>query len=759
MVEEHVAVVPSSGTQVAGNWVLERPLAVVGGFEAWLARGLDGGRAMLFFVGEDAPPPILGEADARLWGTTRLVLRDPQHGRVVLDEIPEGMLLAERLALGLPPPRGLVEDLGNRLKEAKAEGRWHGQIVSDRIVLGGEGPVVAGWGLGEPEPGIDRDRASLHRLQMLATVGEAARRPEATEPPPAPPTPTEPTPTLSLDIEPEAISEDQLTTSPIPSEAAHSVAVTDEPLSPRPSEHLETGPTGPTGPMELTGSTGPMGPTGSTGPQSRSRAEVTGPSDVGLKAAILSSHLPTLRQNLEAYLAAGGAADDPIARKAQDALQRMEKKVATCLAEAKLRLQQGDSLGAVAPCREAIRLGAEGDAENLLRQARKQAKVQVGQASFNWRLWAMVGGGGLVLILLIVAAVMAFRPGPERADLERRLEAVVKADGERAGLQFLLRERNRSRDPGLVDDQVLALLPKLTEAERHKIGELRRAIISRGIRPQEADRVAEDALSQLASLQGAGIGLPAFQGRVQNIFLQLDRATSLYRNTGGLDSRETLTALDHLVSIDSKFGPDRPFWSVRRSGGEEDLARLAARVGEAVGDPDRLRGQMTWGGSEQQRRQQAQQLLVQLHRAVCSPLDQADPADADAAGRLLARRFGPISDSACSGGEGVAAVENLLGAAPGLLRLGAVANLRSAARQLASHNAAEAQRLLGLVHPSLKGTTWMLVAAWSARENGDPVRASRWVAQIDPEALDRLRMSGDEAVARFVTQAGAGTAP
>jgi hypothetical protein len=85
--------------------------------------------------------------------------------------------------------------------------------------------------------------------------------------------------------------------------------------------------------------------------------------------------------------------------------------------------------------------------------------------------------------------------------------------------------------------------------------------------------------------------------------------------------------------------------------------------------------------------------------------------------------------------------------------------LFAAARLLALDQAAEARRQAELVPAALRGTSWSIVAAWAAQRAGDPVEAARLLAAVDPEVLRRLRVSGDEEVARLIAHAGARLAP
>jgi hypothetical protein len=179
---------------------------------------------------------------------------------------------------------------------------------------------------------------------------------------------------------------------------------------------------------------------------------------------------------------------------------------------------------------------------------------------------------------------------------------------------------------------------------------------------------------------------------------------------------------------------------------------MAADVGRISGRGDAVRAAVAQAPS---RAQGESVLLVELHRSVCAPLADADPDDLDAARRLLAARGGAPRESACRTGAGRDELQALLGAAPGLQRLTAAVRLRAAARAFAEGQTADGQRLLDGVPESLRGTTWTIVGAWGARLAHDPVTASRLLARLDRDTLERLRSSGNEDVARMVTRADA----
>ncbi len=489
----------AAGSRLAGSWVVERRLADVGGLPALLAQGVDGGRAILFVLPDAAADPVLDEGEAARWGTVRHVVRDPEHGRVVVDEVPEGALLSDRLALGMTPSQGLVDELARRLREMHRKTGAHGQLAPDRVVIGPEGPSVAGWGLGseDVEQRRGRDLAWISRLAGLA--GSKPRR--------GPDEENSPTGIVA---------------------AANENAPTE------------------TGPREVTAETAPTGPV------------ADGPGTHRLQAAILSGHIPTLRQALDEWAAGGGRADEPAVLRARDALGRLEKKVETALEDARKRIAEGDPLGAVAPCREAVRLGAEAEAEPLLKQARRQAKQMVAtprRAPSTRTLY--VAGAGVAALFVVVALVLALKPSGSTKRLRAEAEAAASRDGERAAVLLLLGHRERGEDSSALDALLTEHLATLGRDERERLTRLRRESVAQGARPRDVDGQTEDALRRLGDVISSGVDAPALKPRLQQALLQLDRAAMLYRTSTRLGVADAARAAERLIAEDPVFGGAR----------------------------------------------------------------------------------------------------------------------------------------------------------------------------------------------------------
>nr|MBP7149529.1 hypothetical protein [Acidobacteriota bacterium] len=186
-----------------------------------------------------------------------------------------------------------------------------------------------------------------------------------------------------------------------------------------------------------------------------------------------------------------------------------------------------------------------------------------------------------------------------------------------------------------------------------------------------------------------------------------------------------------------------------------DLARIAARVAEYSGDVDATARAAGAARGERERALVQRELFIALHRAVCAPVFEVDPEDVEAARHALGAAFPRQPETACRGGEDVAGLEALLRAAPDLRRLAAGGALRSAARLAALGRGGEARRLIDAVPEDLRGLTWALVSAWTARLERDPVRAARDLSRVDRDTLDRLRTSAADDVARLVSRASA----
>ncbi len=528
------------GQVIAGSWAIERPLAEVGGLVALLARGLESGRAILFILPDAAPDPVLDEDEAARWGTVRRVLRDEAQGRVVIDEVPEGGLLAERLALGMPPAAGLIDDLSKRLRACHRTGGAHGQLAPDRIVLGPEAAVVAGWGLGgeHVEQRRSRDLAWIARLAALSAPVRRPAEAPAPEPEPAaviavPPTPVpagEPADTLASPAREVAPTE------PVGDARAAGAPDVETRVPPEAETRVETNA------PDVESATGP--PTGTAGAAATHR----------LQAAIVSDHVPTLAQALDEWERDGGAADDPIARRGRDALSRLQKKVENALGEARQRLAAGDPLGAVTPCREAIRLGAEAEAEPLLNQARRQARQLVSHRRLpSPRVLAYAAGAAVVVLLLVAALIVGLRPDRDVVALRAAVQAVGATRGERAAVLELLARRDRGDD----EDAVAAVLGERLQAlpgqERDRLTKLRREAVAQGARPREADLLSDQALARLAEMSNAGPAAPGLRSRLQQAFMDLDRAAALYRTSASVGAVEAARGVDGLLAVDPVF--------------------------------------------------------------------------------------------------------------------------------------------------------------------------------------------------------------
>jgi len=442
-----------AGTAIAGSWHVERSLGRHGGVSFHLLRDADGaGWAIGARLGEQAPDPEVDETQALFWGTVRRILRDERFGRVVLDELPDGHLLADRLVEGRAPAAGLAARLAERVREAHRRGWCHGALAPELVVVGDEGIAVAGWGLaaGEAEDLKARDSSALSGLE-----GRAA------------------------------------------------------------------------------------------------------PSTASLRAAIVSDHLPTLREALERWRNEGGADGDPDARRAADALQRLERRVAEQLGRARSMLDRGDTLGAVACCREAIRLGAEDAAMPLLEAARRASRRQLSVRRLPSR--QVIAGllvGGAIVGLLIVSIMLALREDPAVAALRQRVSAVEQQGGLRAAVRLLIDEHESGRLAGTVDELLARRLSALAQAERTRVVALRSGVVARGGRPREADAIVEQALAQLDQLAAEGPSAAALAVRLDNALAEIDRASVLYRASVALSVEEVEQGVEELLAIDPVFSAE-----------------------------------------------------------------------------------------------------------------------------------------------------------------------------------------------------------
>ncbi len=454
---------PLPGIEIAGSWTLECLLELRGGIPAGLATGPGSGRAIVFFLPDGAPAPSLDIDQEALWGSVRRVLRDDEWGRVVVDEIPAGESLADRIAKGGGAALGALSQLKKRVGQAHQRGWVHGQLTADRVVCGPEGLAVAGWGLvGEDTRDLlSQDLAALAALASAA--GERERGPDE-------PSLTGP---VVVDQRPEAIA---------------------------------------------------------------------------LRAATRADHLPGLRQALEQWSATDGASDHPDARRAADALARLERKVATHLDQAASMLQAGDPLGAVAACREAIRLGAsEDEAGPLLAQARRQARRMVKRrVRLSWQMLAAGGAGLAALGLLVVLALGALRPSPEEG--KARTEAMMHAarEGERGAVVWLAERREQTGRSAWLDSLIASHAERMVSQERERLIAAKRNAVAQGGVPQEADQLARGALAELDDV-AQRLDEAALAARLKSALVALDRAAASYKGNVRLGAAEAARAVEQFV--------------------------------------------------------------------------------------------------------------------------------------------------------------------------------------------------------------------
>ena len=451
---------PPAGELLGGSWIVLEPVETPAPFPVVRLRGEDGTPAIGVLLGDDGPDPVLDEDLAALWNVSRRVLRDPVHGRVLVDELPEGPGIVDD-ADGIAPP-GPVEELSRKVQEAHRRGVPHGLLVPALVVRGPEGVAAAGWGiLVDPrEEAVARDLAALGALE------------------------------------------------------------------------------------------------GSTG---RIPAEGTSPgvaAETVLRPALFSDHLPTLAAAIERAREAGVPEDDPLFVRARDALARLEGKVEACLASARERLERGDPLGAVAACREAIRLGAEEEAGPLLTEARRQARRLVGKPGVGRRV-AWLGAAAAVLLVAVVLAVVSWGGGEgDDADLLlARAERMAEERGARAAATLLLGRWRESGGAPSLEEPIEALLRRTAREERERLLALRREVVRRGGRPRRADRLADRALEELDRVAAAGLSQPNPDLRLARALLEVDRAASFYRAATVLTAAQAASAVDGLLRVDPVFAP------------------------------------------------------------------------------------------------------------------------------------------------------------------------------------------------------------
>lgn len=272
-----------------------------------------------------------------------------------------------------------------------------------------------------------------------------------------------------------------------------------------------------------------------------------------LRAAIVSDHLPTLRRAYESWVAAVVDPEDGDGVRARDALARLEGKVDGLLQEARRLLERHDLLGATALCREAIRLGAEEEAEPLLRQARRQAKsmLQPGRyARLRWPLAAVV-----VLLVVICGWWLGRARGESVAVIALRQEVATLASqsGARAAVQALFAARGRSELDDVRGALLVAQMKHSAQEERQALLALRESVVQQGGRPAEADTLAERTLAELDVLASGDLDQPGVEAQYQRIVMNLDRAVSLYQVSTEISAAQAARAVDLLLAQDPIF--------------------------------------------------------------------------------------------------------------------------------------------------------------------------------------------------------------
>ncbi|MDQ7088455.1 MAG: hypothetical protein Q9Q13_11640 [Acidobacteriota bacterium] len=222
-----------------------------------------------------------------------------------------------------------------------------------------------------------------------------------------------------------------------------------------------------------------------------------------LCAAMASDHLPTLRAALDRWREDGGDEQVPEYRRALDALERIERKVDEHLEAARLQVERGDPLGAVAACREVVRLGAEDRALPLMKQARRQARDMLGgRRPFVRRAW-IVAAGAVGLLLCGLLGWWLMGRGGDSGEIARQAALMARTHGERAVIAWLLDLRVTGESSAETEALLTGHLQALAAQERQKMLELRREIVSQGARPRQADRLAEESLARLDALAAA----------------------------------------------------------------------------------------------------------------------------------------------------------------------------------------------------------------------------------------------------------------
>ncbi len=212
----------------------------------------------------------------------------------------------------------------------------------------------------------------------------------------------------------------------------------------------------------------------------------------------------------------------------------------------------------------------------------------------------------------------------------------------------------------------------------------------------------------------------------------------------------------------SKATPTRPSTTRprrRSTPGQRELVRWAKRVEALVGTRRGLVRDARKARDRSSQERELKRLVVTAHRALCAPLEALDPEDIEAVRRGFSEGRLIVDERGCDAAEGRVSLEQLLSAASGLERLAAAARMRGAARDVARGQPVRARHTLDAVKEEWRGTTWIVLYAWAARQEGDPVTADRVLSRLDEGTLDRLRASGSEELARLVAHACVSRAP
>jgi hypothetical protein len=460
---------PAIGESIAGAWIVQQALTREPR-PIYLAHGVTGDtRAALVLLDDADAEPSLSPQLSDLFGTTRRVLRDERFGRVVVDEIPQGPSLAERLSSGQSIPLGVRGELQRRLREAHHADGAHGALQPELIILGVGELAIAGWGLDLSDRSAARARDTAALSALLGRVAA-----------------------------------------------------------------LSAGDTG-----VVSGDDG-----------ARSNALN------GLRAAIVSDHLPTLRRAFESWNESGGDDRDPDVVRARDALTRLEAKVAGLLSQAERLLESNDVLGATAVCREAIRLGAEDQAEPLLKRARRQAKSTLSAAWYQQPRYRW-GAAAIAVVLVVLFAVVRWSIGNSEARqrLAAEVDGVARREGARQAAVMLFGMQSRQPESAHVEQLLAEQLQQTAAQERARLVALRNTAVEQGGRPLEADEESQRVLRDLEQIAASALDTPGLATQFQRALIQVERVAAMYQVSSGLSAEDAAAAVDALLADDAAFGP------------------------------------------------------------------------------------------------------------------------------------------------------------------------------------------------------------